>query len=233
MHTPWAESDSYKNFGAQYHSGRLASPYLSSSLPFCVRFNVPVTSYAATLDTGPLAKSYPGGFTPTCLQLISSTHVQRIVLRFCTEPQTLPTDFAELKFILVAVEHDPVRVLADNQRIIATWAEQSRQLCRKKSTSVSSTASRAKTTRIELPTHRVWSHESMVSSSASACSMDATFSGCRPYRSVAAKAIQFQKCVGQPSRPSIGSHSRNVQAAHAESSSENSLGHCTGLSQND
>ncbi len=55
--------------------GGLASPNLSSSLPFWVRFNVPVTSYAATLDTGPLAKSYQVGFTPTCLQLISSTHV--------------------------------------------------------------------------------------------------------------------------------------------------------------
>ena len=38
-----------------------ASPLHSSSLPFCVRFNEPVTSLAATLDTGPLARSYPGG----------------------------------------------------------------------------------------------------------------------------------------------------------------------------
>ena len=40
---------------------RAASPVHSFSLPFCVRFNAAVTSDAATLDTGPLAKSYPGG----------------------------------------------------------------------------------------------------------------------------------------------------------------------------
>jgi hypothetical protein len=38
-----------------------ASPVHSSSLPFCVRFNVPVASHAATLDTGPVANGYPGG----------------------------------------------------------------------------------------------------------------------------------------------------------------------------
>jgi len=45
-----------------------ASPFHSSSLPFCVRFNELVTSPAATLDTGPRAKStgpraksYPAG----------------------------------------------------------------------------------------------------------------------------------------------------------------------------
>ena len=38
-----------------------ASPVHSFSLPFCVRFNAAVTSDAATLDTGPRAKSYPDG----------------------------------------------------------------------------------------------------------------------------------------------------------------------------
>ena len=61
-----------RHFGAQYHSGRDATPYLSSSLPFCVRFNAPVTRNAATLDTGPLARSYPGG-NPTRL---SPNHFQ-------------------------------------------------------------------------------------------------------------------------------------------------------------
>ena len=41
--------------------GWTASPVHSSSLPFCVCFNVPVTRYAATLDTGPVASGYPGG----------------------------------------------------------------------------------------------------------------------------------------------------------------------------
>jgi hypothetical protein len=41
--------------------GSTVSRYLSSSLPFCVRFNVAVTRHAATLDTKPLAKSYSGG----------------------------------------------------------------------------------------------------------------------------------------------------------------------------
>jgi len=46
---------------------RLASPCLSSSLPFCVRFNralpleIQPYSQAATLDIKPLAKSYLGG----------------------------------------------------------------------------------------------------------------------------------------------------------------------------
>ena len=45
--------------------GWVASPYLSSSLPFCVRFNVALQlvpyNNAATLDTEPPAKSYSGG----------------------------------------------------------------------------------------------------------------------------------------------------------------------------
>ena len=41
--------------------GSTVSRYLLTSLPFCVRFNVAVTRHAATLDTGPVANSYPRG----------------------------------------------------------------------------------------------------------------------------------------------------------------------------
>jgi len=41
--------------------GSTVSRYLSSSLPFCVRSNVAATTQAATLDTGPVANSYPNG----------------------------------------------------------------------------------------------------------------------------------------------------------------------------
>jgi hypothetical protein len=88
MHTPWAESDSYNNFGAQYRSGfdsqsipfNLASFFCPQHRTLC--FNVAVTRHAATLDTEPLAKSTQVGVTPTCLQLISSTHVHFVVRRF-------------------------------------------------------------------------------------------------------------------------------------------------------
>lgn len=42
-----------RNFGAQYHSRAGSQPVHSSSLLFCVRFNVVVTKHAVTLDTGP------------------------------------------------------------------------------------------------------------------------------------------------------------------------------------
>ena len=66
MHKPWAGSDSYKISGLNTVHGWTASPVLSSSLPFCVRFNVALRggtpySHAATLDTGPVASGYPGG----------------------------------------------------------------------------------------------------------------------------------------------------------------------------
>ena len=41
--------------------GWAVSRYLSSSLPFCVRFNVSVTRHAATLDTRLVSNSYPSG----------------------------------------------------------------------------------------------------------------------------------------------------------------------------
>ena len=56
--------------------GGSAKPYLSSSLPFCVRFNVAFRpmpyNNAATLDTEPPAKSYSGG----SLTHLSSNHFQ-------------------------------------------------------------------------------------------------------------------------------------------------------------
>jgi hypothetical protein len=55
--------------------GWVVNPGLSSSLPFCVLFNVAVTRHAATLNTEPLAKSYSGG----CPQTISRTHVHWFV----------------------------------------------------------------------------------------------------------------------------------------------------------
>jgi len=77
MHTPWAGSNRYKDFGAQYRSGRESyPPYLSSSLPFCVRFNQRLRRHRLIrwlpLDTGPLAKSYPGGSSARS----SSNHFQ-------------------------------------------------------------------------------------------------------------------------------------------------------------
>ena len=66
MHKPWAGSDSYQISGLNTVHGWTASPVHSSSLPFCVRFNVALRggtpySHAATLDTGPVASGYPGG----------------------------------------------------------------------------------------------------------------------------------------------------------------------------
>ncbi len=61
MHTPWAGSDRNKISGLNTVQGSTVSRYLLTSLPFCVRFNVPVTRHAATLDTGPVANSYPDG----------------------------------------------------------------------------------------------------------------------------------------------------------------------------
>lgn len=52
MNRPWAGSNRNHDFGAQYRSGRVATPYLSSSLPLCIRFNAglrrePPYTYAA------------------------------------------------------------------------------------------------------------------------------------------------------------------------------------------
>lgn len=85
MHTPWAESDRYNDFGAQYHSQpdgharsvhpRVLSVYASTldfrGVPGYPTLCRPYTS-AATLDTEPLARSYSGGVHTR----LSSNHFQ-------------------------------------------------------------------------------------------------------------------------------------------------------------
>ena len=67
MHRPWAGSNRNHDFGAQYRSGRVATPYLSSSLPLCIRFNAglrrePPYTYAANARyRASWLASYPGG----------------------------------------------------------------------------------------------------------------------------------------------------------------------------
>jgi len=80
MHKPWAGSESYKISGLDTVHGWTASPVHSSSLPFCVRFNAAVARRAATLDTGPVASSYPRGI-PTRL---STNHFQSARASFCS-----------------------------------------------------------------------------------------------------------------------------------------------------
>jgi hypothetical protein len=70
MDTPWAESHSYNLSELNTIQGSTVSRYLSTSLPFCVRFKVTVTWHAATLDTGLVANDYPGG----SLTHLPSTH---------------------------------------------------------------------------------------------------------------------------------------------------------------
>ncbi len=52
--------------------GKVANPNLSSSLPYRVRFNVAVTTYAETFDTGFVTNDYPYGI----LTHLSSKHFQ-------------------------------------------------------------------------------------------------------------------------------------------------------------
>lgn len=71
--------------------GGTATPYSSSSLPFCVRFNAPLRVIArigtlATLDTEPLARGYSGGI-PT---RSSSNHFQSA--RNCSRPHVRAKD---------------------------------------------------------------------------------------------------------------------------------------------
>jgi|JI10StandDraft_1071094.scaffolds.fasta_scaffold30244_6 hypothetical protein len=65
--------------------GSTVSRYLSSSLPFCVRFNVAVTRHAATFDTGPVANSYPDG---NRIQLFSN-HFQYARAPHCSSDSTI------------------------------------------------------------------------------------------------------------------------------------------------
>jgi hypothetical protein len=87
MDTPWADSNSYNLSELNTIQGGVASPCLSSSLPFCVRFNQALQVGEPTL-IAKLQHSIPSlwlratwvGVAPTCPQTISSTHVQCFVL---------------------------------------------------------------------------------------------------------------------------------------------------------
>jgi hypothetical protein len=77
MNTPWAGSDRYKDFGAQYHSqpdghARSVHPRVLSVYASTSDFGSSPYTLAVTLDTGPLARSYPGGIYPR----LSSNHFQ-------------------------------------------------------------------------------------------------------------------------------------------------------------
>ena len=68
MNRPWAGSNSYKI--SELFPFTVAGPPAihSPSLPFCVRFKIRLqlmmpTTYPATLDTGRVANTYPGGIT--------------------------------------------------------------------------------------------------------------------------------------------------------------------------
>ena len=56
-----ARSVSYTLSGLDPIHGRAVGPIHSTSLAFCVRFNVPVAGHAATLDTERWVRPYPGG----------------------------------------------------------------------------------------------------------------------------------------------------------------------------
>ena len=91
MDTPWADSNSYNLSELNTIQGGVASPCLSSSLPFCVRFNRALQVGEPTL-IAKLQHSIPSlwlratwvGVAPTCLQHISSTHVQHFVRHLLT-----------------------------------------------------------------------------------------------------------------------------------------------------
>jgi hypothetical protein len=74
--SPWRSTPDWASFYLR-SDGWAASPVHSSSLPFCVSFNEAVTGQAATLDTGPLARSYPGG---------SRTHLSMKHFQFAPDP---------------------------------------------------------------------------------------------------------------------------------------------------
>jgi hypothetical protein len=86
IHTPWAGSNSYKDFGAQYRSG-----FDSQSIPFVLVTFLPEKLHWASAwllqDTlqhsilGPWLTATQAGVPPACLQTISSSHVQHFVIR--------------------------------------------------------------------------------------------------------------------------------------------------------
>ena len=92
MHTPWAASNRYKISELMSFIAERPLPVDSPSLPFWARFNEPLrrrrqdygftTScrFASTLDTGPLAKSYPCG----SLTRLSANHFQSALACDCS-----------------------------------------------------------------------------------------------------------------------------------------------------
>ena len=91
MHKPWAESNRYKISELMSFTAERPLPVGSPSLPFCVRFNVPLQRrrqhYGFTLLIDTLQHSIrslwlratPTGSPPACQQTISSPHVHRFV----------------------------------------------------------------------------------------------------------------------------------------------------------
>ena len=83
IYTPWAGSERYAISGLNTIQGGTASPYLSSSLPFCVRFN---TALRSELLIAVLQHSIQGlglgvtlaGASPARHQTISSPHGHRV-----------------------------------------------------------------------------------------------------------------------------------------------------------
>jgi len=72
VHRPWAGSNRYKISELFPFTVEGPPPIRSSSLPFCVRFKIRLqlmmpTTHPATLDTGRVANTYPGGISPRSL----------------------------------------------------------------------------------------------------------------------------------------------------------------------
>ena len=102
MHTPWAESDRYKDFGAQYHSQpdgharsvhpRVLSVYASTQdfggAPFATHLSALIPTLQHSI-LGVWLTLTQAGYPPACQQTISSPHVHRFVLasaRVTTRP---------------------------------------------------------------------------------------------------------------------------------------------------
>jgi hypothetical protein len=91
MHTPWAESNRYKISELMSFTAGRPLPVDSPSLPFCVRFNVPLQrrrqhyGFTFLIDTlqhsirSLWLRATPAGVTPACHQTISSPHVHFLV----------------------------------------------------------------------------------------------------------------------------------------------------------
>ena len=98
MHTPWAGSNRYKISELMSFTAERPPPVGSPSLPFWARFNEPLRlrrqdygftdsyRFAATLDNGPLAKSYPCG----SLTRLSSNHFQSARATDCSATSKRP-----------------------------------------------------------------------------------------------------------------------------------------------